>query len=115
MFDPFSIIAAFAPIAIEAGKAAVNRWIAPDKIKPMSVAEAVQMEQSDIDRLRVLAELDKPGENVSWWVNDIRALMRPMVALMVTAAWVYSPDSAGITMAAQSVWFYLFGERTLRK
>lgn len=115
MFDPFSIIAAFAPVAIDAGRAAVQRWIAPERVRPMSIGEAVQLEQAEIDRLKVIADLDRPGEKVSAWVANIRALMRPTIAVMVTAAWMYNPESPGVVMAAQSVWFYLFGERTLRK
>lgn len=115
MFDPLSIIAAFAPVVVSAGQAAVQRWIAPERVKAMTVAEAVQLEQAEIDRLRVIAELDKPSENVSWWVADVRALMRPAVCVIVSLAWAYDPANTGTALAAQSVWFYLFGERTLRK
>lgn len=115
MFDPLSILAAFAPVAIDAGKAAVQRWIAPERVKALTITEAIQLEQVEIDRLRVLADLDRPSDKVSPYVADIRALMRPAIALCVTAAWAFNPDSAGATLAAQSVWFYLFGERTIRK
>lgn len=115
MFDPLSILAAFAPIAIDAGKAAVQRWIAPERVKAMTITEAIQLEQVEIDRLRVIADLDRPSEKVSPWVADIRALMRPMIALVVTVSWAVNPESAGAALAAQSVWFYLFGERTIRK
>lgn len=115
MFDPLSIIAAFAPVVIDAGRAAVQRWIAPEKIKPLTIAEALQLEQVEVERLKVIAELDRPVENISQWVGNVRALMRPAVALVVTIGWVLNPDSPGMTLAAQSVWFYLFGERTLRK
>ena len=115
MFDPFSILAAFAPVVVDAGKAAVQRWIAPDRIAPLTVADAIQLNNSDVERLKALADIDRPLDKVSPWVADVRALMRPAVALAVTLAWVFNPESAGATLAAQSVWFYLFGERTLRK
>lgn len=115
MFDPVSLLAAFAPVAIDAGKAVVNRWIAPDKIKPMTVAEAIQLEQVDIDRLKALAELDRPAENISQWVADFRAAMRPGIAVIVAFAWAIRPDDPATAFGAQCVWFYLFGERTMRK
>lgn len=115
MIDPLSILAFFAPVAVEAGKAAVQRFIAPDNIKPLTVAEQLQLEQSDVDRLKVLADLDKPGENVHAWVNDVRALMRPFVAVSVTVKWCIAPQSAALDFMVSSVWFYLFGERTMIK
>ena len=114
MFDPLSILAAFAPVVVDAGKAAVQRFIAPENVKPLSVADKLQLEQAEIDRLKVIAELDKPGDNVHPWVSDIRALMRPFVAISVTMAWCFNP-SAVDTFLVSSVWFYLFGERTLLK
>lgn len=115
MIDPLSLLAVFAPVAVEAGKAAVQRFIAPEQIKPLSVAEQLQLEQADIDRLKILADLDKPAENVHAWVNDVRAMMRPGVALAVTLKWCIAPQSAALDFMVGSVWFYLFGERTLIK
>ena len=115
MFDPFSLVAAFVPVAIDAGKAAVQRWIAPDNVKPLTVAEALQLEQAEVDRLRVLAELDKPSEKISPWVANVRAMMRPTIAVIVTIRWAMTPESVEAALTAQTVWFYLFGERTIRK
>lgn len=115
MFDPLSILAAFAPIVIDAGKAAVQRWIVPERVKPLTIAEALQLEQIEIDRLRVLSELDKPSEKISPWVANIRAMMRPTIAVIVTLRWAITPESVEAALTAQTVWFYLFGERTIRK
>lgn len=113
MFDPLSLFAAFAPVLVDAGKAAVQKWIAPERAKPLTVGEQVDLERVEVDRLRVLAELDKPGE-VSRWVNDVRAMMRPFVAVSVTLGYLYAPEKVDAFLVS-CVWFYLFGERTLRK
>jgi hypothetical protein len=115
MFDPLTIFAAFAPVAVEAGKAIVQRYIAPESVKPVSIDEQVQLEKSDIERLRALAELDKPADNVSPWVNNMRACVRPFVAASVTIKWCIAPQNAALDFMVASVWFYLFGERTLLK
>jgi hypothetical protein len=115
MFDPLSLLAVFAPVAVEAGKAAVQRFIAPDSVKALSVADQLQLEQADIERLKVIAALDKPAENVHAWVADARALMRPAIAAAVTLKWCIAPPSAALDFMVGSVWFYLFGERTMVK
>lgn len=109
------MLAVFAPVVVEAGKAAVQRFIAPDVVKPLTVDEQLKLEQSDVDRLRVIAELDRPAENVHAWVNDVRAMMRPFVAVSVTVKWCIAPQNASLDFMVGSVWFYLFGERTLVK
>lgn len=114
-FNPLTILAAFAPVAVDAGKALVRRYITPTEDKPLTIAERLQVEQSDIERLKVIAELDRPGDNVSPWVQNVRALMRPSVALAVTLKWCVAAQTPGLDFMVSTVWFYLFGERTLRK
>lgn len=111
MFDPLSLLALFAPVVVDAGKAAVRRFIQPDGL---TAAEKLQLNQQDIDRLKTLADLDKPAENVYPWVSSVRALMRPFVAVSVTMAWCFNPTGVDVFLVS-SVWFYLFGERTLTK
>lgn len=111
MFDFASLLAFFAPVAVEAGKAAVQRFLAPDSVKPTTIDDYIRMSEADTNRLKVVADLDRPGTNVPPWVNSIRALMRPAIALVVAARWVYDP--VGSANVAAVVWSYLFGERTL--
>lgn len=115
MFDPLSMLAFFAPVVVEAGKAAVQRFIAPDYVRPTSVADKVALDAADTDRLRVIADLDKPGADVSRWVNNVRAMLRPTIAVMVTTKWCIAPQTAALDFMVSSVWFYLFGERTFKK
>jgi hypothetical protein len=115
MIDPISLLSIFAPVAVEAGKAAVQRFIAPDQIKALSVEDRLKLDQADIDRLKVLAELDRPAENVYPWVSSVRALMRPAIAAGVTLKWCIAPQSAALDFMVGCVWGYLFGERTMVK
>lgn len=113
MFDPFSLLAAFAPVLVDAGKAVVQKYIAPERAKPLTVGEQVELERAEVERLRVLSEMDKAGD-CSRWVNDVRAMMRPFVAVSVTLGYLYAPEKVDAFLVS-CVWFYLFGERTLRK
>jgi len=72
--------------------------------------------EADSKRLEVLAKLDSVGE-VSQWVNNTRALMRPVLGGMIVAAYVstlYMPTVMDAIAAnlASAVVFYLFGDRT---
>lgn len=115
VIEPLSLISFFAPIAVAAGKAAIQKYIAPDFVKPITVQDKIALDNSDTERLKVVAALDNPGENVSLWVANCRALMRPTIAVAVTIKWCIAPQSAGLDFMVSNVWFYLFGERTFKK
>ena len=119
MFDVMSIGTALlsfvAPVVVDAGKALVNRYITPDAVKPANFGEALEIAKLDMERFKVLQEADKPADNVSPIVGDIRALQRPMIAFAVTLKWCVAPQNAALDFMVSSVWFYLFGERTLLK
>lgn len=108
--------AALLPAASDGLRALFNRVTHGAGAKPVNVAELVQVMQAENDRLRVLQQLDAPGQ-VHMWVSDLRALQRPAMATLVIASyaaaalWVHPP--AEITDAlgelAGMVIFYLFG------
>ncbi len=111
------ILAAFAPALSTAVQAAARHFFgSAGRPKSMQPAEWIEMMKADTERLKVLASLD--GEGAPAGVQVIRALVRPVTATAVTAAYIWaqlSPDidAKGLESAAASVWFYLFGERTL--
>ena len=43
---------------------------------PQNVAERIQLMQAETERLKALAELDRPPGEPSRWVTDIRSLFR---------------------------------------
>ena len=116
MFDPLSAAAVFGPLAVEAGKALINKYMAPGEFKPASIEQYVQMREVD---LRMFEAMNNAGgSNASYpWVDAIVRLMRPTVAVIVLGTWAYSKlagtPSEAIDSFAAAIGFYLFGDRTL--
>lgn len=116
MFDPLSVAAIFGPLAVEAGKALINKYIAPGEFKPATIDQYVQMREID---LRMFEAMNNAGgANASYpWVDAIVRLMRPTVAAIVLGTWAYSKlngtPSEAIDNFAAAIGFYLFGDRTL--
>ena len=119
MFDPLSILAVFGPVAVDAGKALISKYLGPDEFKPANVAKYIQMRNTDLAMFRAMNEAG--GANPSYpWVEAIVRLMRPGIAVTVIGAWGimhladYSPDNmAMVDSFAAAIGFYLFGDRTL--
>jgi hypothetical protein len=116
MFDPLSAAAVFGPLAVEAGKALINKFLAPGEFKPATIDQYVQMREID---LRMFEAMNNAGgSNASYpWVDAIVRLMRPTVAVIVLGTWAYSKlagtPSEAIDNFAAAIGFYLFGDRTL--
>lgn len=112
--DPITALAALLPLGVEAGKAAIQRWLAPETVKPATFADLLQLRQLELDQFRAM----QGGEGVSFpWVEAIRQLQRPVFAASVLVVWVWQasqgePSESVMNMAA-AVGFYLFGDRTL--
>lgn len=113
--DPFTILAALAPLAVDLGKAAIGRFIGAD-FKPANVADWIAMQKADTDKFRAINEAG--GGNASWpWVEAVVRLQRPAVAGVVLGTWAYTRlagvPSEAVDNFAGAVGFYLFGDRTL--
>lgn len=120
MFDPLTLLAGLIPIFTEAGKAAVNRWIVPDAVKPANVSELLQMRSADIELFKALSDAGGTGDSYPW-VTAVRQLQRPFVVLVVLLAWCAlhlapAVGSGALSMVdnfAASIGFYLFADRSL--
>lgn len=114
--DPVTILAALGPVAVEAVKAAINRWVTPDSFKPANVGEWLQMRAADLDQFRAINAAGAEGESFPW-VHAVIKLQRPIVVASTLAVWVWSRTagvpSEAIDNAVSVVSFYLFGERTM--
>lgn len=119
------ILSALLPAAGDLIKGLVGKITGGEGAKPTNVAEIIQLREQDIKdkdadarRLEALSKLDQ-AENVHQWVNDVRALQRPVVIACVLLSWVVAindPDVSPeklelISSLAGSVFFFLFGER----
>ncbi len=114
--DPITILAAIAPLIVDGGKAAIQRWLAPDEFKATKIEDYVQMRKLDLEMFKTMNEAG--GSNPSYpWVEAIVRLMRPGAALLVIGTWAYlkvigQPTDA-VDNFAGAIGFYLFGDRTL--
>ena len=87
--------------------------------KPANVDEEVKLMNATTQKLQALAQLDSPGD-CHKWVNDIRALMRPVLSLLILVGFFIALFShvdntlvRYVYMLVEGVVFYMFGERTL--
>jgi hypothetical protein len=116
--DPFVILAAFAPVLVDAAKGLIGKFIGSD-FKPANVADWIAMQRADVDRFKALNEAG--GANPSYpWVEAIIRLQRPIYGGCVLIVWGYSQltaaplaDLSAINNFAGAIGFYLFGDRTL--
>lgn len=118
--DPLTILTALLPIAQDGIRAVINRVTGGAGAQPANTEEAIRLMDAQTKRLEALQKLDSPTGEVSLWVNNIRALMRPAAALMVLMGYWYTliyDTEAGVAVnaanLASSVVFYLFGDRTV--
>lgn len=111
------LLAALIPVASDGVRALINRFTRGAGAIPSTPEQHLAVVDSDIKRLEALARLDKPGDNVSAWVSDIRALQRPIAVVLcvggyLSAVAVGSPDAVELGELARMAVFYLFGDRT---
>ena len=112
-----TLLSAFAPVAIEGIKQLITRFTGG--VKPTTVAEQLQLDASDIERLKVVAALDTPGGTPSQWVIDLRASSRYLGALVTIVAGItmlFIPglpvEAKVLAMEGSSICFgFLFGQR----
>lgn len=115
--DPLTALATLGPLAVDAGKALIQRFIAPDSFKPTNVADWLQMRKADSDMF--VAMQDKGGGSGPAWVDAVIRLQRPAVAALALGTWAFqeltTPGGATPACAnfAAVIGFYLFGDRTL--
>ena len=114
--DPFTLLAAFAPLAVDLGKSLIAKFIAPETFKPATIEQYVQVKQLDLDMFKALNEAG--GTNPSYlWVEAIVRLQRPLVVAIALGAWAYTHvagvPSTEVDNFAAIVGFYLFGDRTM--
>jgi hypothetical protein len=113
--DPLTILAALAPLAVDAGKALIGKFIGAE-FKPANVADWLAMKKADLEQFQALNNAG--GANPSYpWVEAIVRLQRPIVGAAVLSVWAYSRTvgvpSESIDNFASAIGFYLFGDRTL--
>ena len=114
--DPLSLLAIFGPLVVDAGKAAISKFIAPDEFKAATIEQYEKMRRLDLEMFQAMNTAG--GTNPSYpWVEAVVRLMRPGVAAIVLCTWSYlklnGQDTASVDNFCAAIGFYLFGDRTL--
>jgi hypothetical protein len=114
--DPITLLAAFAPLAVDLGKSLIAKFVAPEHFKPATIEQYVQVKQLDLDMFKALN--DAGGSNPTYlWVEAIIRLQRPLVVAIALGAWAWTHimgvPSSEVDNFAAIVGFYLFGDRTM--
>jgi hypothetical protein len=111
-----TIIGALVPVVAEGTKQVLARWFGG--VRATTVDEQIKLDQNEVERLKALAELDKPIGQPSQWVIDLRASARYVGALAVIAVGIstlYFPVADVIQKmaleAANIAFGFLFGSR----
>ena len=111
-----SIIGALVPVGVEGIKQLMTNFFGG--VKATSIDDQIKLDANDIEKIRAIAELDKPIGQPSQWVVDLRASARYIGALAVIVVGIstlYAPVDVriqAIALEAANIAFgFLFGSR----
>lgn len=111
-----SIIGALVPVGVEGVKQLMTNFFGG--VKATSIEDQIKLDNNEIEKIKALAELDKPIGQPSQWVVDLRASARYIGALVVIGVGVstlYTPAPAEVKIialeAANIAFGFLFGSR----
>lgn len=113
-----SIIGALVPVGVEGIKQVMTRFFGG--VKATSIEDQIKLDNNEVEKVKALAELDKPIGQPSQWVVDLRASARYIGALTVISVGVSTlyvpvePEIKVIALEAANIAFgFLFGSRIL--
>ena len=113
-----TIIGALVPVGVEGIKQLIGRF--NGGVRPTTIAEQIQLDNSEIARLEALAKLDNPCGQPSQWVIDLRGSARYLGALLVIAVGILSTYTnvddtvKSLALEAANIAFgFLFGSRIM--
>ena len=112
-----TLLSALLPVGVEGLKQVITTKMGG--VKPTTIAEQLQIDDSEIKKLQAVAALDNPGGTPSQWVIDLRASSRYIAAGIVIlggSACLFVPNidfnvkALGFE-AANIAFGFLFGSR----
>ena len=111
-----SIIGALVPVGVEGIKQLMTNFFGG--VKATSIDDQIKLDVNEIEKIKAIAELDKPIGQPSQWVVDLRASARYIGALAVITVGIstlYAPVDVriqAIALEAANIAFgFLFGSR----
>ena len=109
-----SIIGALVPVGVEGIKQLMTNFFGG--VKATSIEDQIKLDANEIEKIKAIAELDKPIGQPSQWVVDLRASARYIGALAVITVGIstlYAPVDVriqAIALEAANIAFgFLFG------
>jgi len=112
------VVPALIPAVADGLRGIFSRLTGGAGAKPQNVEEQIKLMTAENERLKALAELDKPSENISPWVADLRASFRYVAGGLIilgAVSTLYLPADLLVQDAiwnlAGSVFAFLFGDR----
>lgn len=113
------IVPALIPVASDAIRGIVGKFTGGAGASPQNVEETIKLMGAETERLKALAELDRPVGEISKWVADLRASFRYIMAavvIIVAAISIFIPNLPPhyvemVWQSAGSVWSFIFGDR----
>src|SRR5512145_2445328 len=112
------VVPALIPAVADGIRGVFGRLTGGAGAKPQNVEEQIKLMAAENERLKALAELDRPAENISPWVADLRASFRYIAGCLIILAAIsslyvrtdlYLQDA--VWNLAGSVFAFLFGDR----
>jgi len=89
------LLPALTPVFSDALRGIIAKFTGGAGGSPVNVTERIQLMQAETERLKALAEIDKPSGQTSQWVTDTRAIYRYAFITMVwivTAIAMFTPE-----------------------
>ena len=112
-----TVLSALLPVGVEGIKQFITTKMGG--VKPTTIAEQLQIDDSDIRKLQAVAALDNPGGTPSQWVVDLRASSRYLAAWVVILGGTVTLFIPSIDLEVKALGFeaaniafgFLFGSR----
>jgi len=116
-----TVLPALFPVVLDGAKMLFSRITGISMGEPKSFMERMQFYNAETDRLKTVAELDRPGQNISRWVADLRGSFRYIfvgLIIIVTLAyglvyrWIGVPAVWDVlSQLSGSATFFIIGDR----
>jgi hypothetical protein len=113
-----TLVPALIPALSDGVRGLISKFTGGAGAKPQNVDEAIKLMTIEMERMKILAELDKPSGMASKWVYDLRESARYIAVYLCVLNWIgqsyIGTDAVVMDMSAnlaQAAVFFLFGDR----